>query len=312
MENKWLSYTDISKQLKVVIYADFECFFKTKIDTCTPNPSHSYTEKLTRHVPTGFTYKLVALYDDLSRDPVVFCGENVADMFIQHILKIQDRLDLVYRNPKPLHMTMEERSEFRSVEHCHIGQGVLGDDRVRDHCHVTGTFRGAAHNECNVNFRLRNRIPVIFHNLRGYDAYLIIQAIGKADKDIKCIPNNMEKYVSFSMGSMDFIDSLQFLPAPVGKLVSNLKEFKHIQACFTETLLLRKGVYPYDYVDSPDKLPETQLPPLLAFDNVLTGESITDEDYTHAKQVWENLTWFLLKNTTISTFYLIHYNWRCV
>ena len=177
---------DISKQLKVtyVIYADFECF-AIKMDTCTSNPSHSYAEKLTRHVPSGFAYKLVALNDNLSRDPVVYRGEDVADMFIQHMLKIQDRLDLVYKKPKPLHMTMEERSAFRSAVYCHICHGVLGDDRVRDHCHITGTCRGAAHNECNVNFRLRNRITVIFHNFRGYDAHLIMQVIGKTHKEVK-------------------------------------------------------------------------------------------------------------------------------
>ena len=81
------------------------------------------------------------------------------------------------------------------------------------------------------------------------------------------------------MGSRDFIDSFRFLPASLGKLVSNLKEFQHLQACFTESqmpLLLRKGVYPYDYVDYLDKLQETQISPLLAFDNMLSGE-----DYTH-------------------------------
>ena len=102
-----------------VIYADFECF-ATKMDTCTPSPSHSYTEKLTRHIPSGFAYKLVALNDDLSRDLVVYRGDDVADMFIQLMLKIQDRMDLVYRNPKPLQMTMEDRSVFRSAEYCHV------------------------------------------------------------------------------------------------------------------------------------------------------------------------------------------------
>ena len=145
-QDKWLSYTDITKQLTVsyAIYPDFECFV-TKMDTCTPNPSHSYTEKITRHVPSGFAYKLVALNDNLSRDPVVYRGDDVSDMFKQHMLKIQDRLglDLVYKKPKPLHMPMEDRSAFRSAVYCRICHGVCGDDRVRDQVshqwHVPGS-----------------------------------------------------------------------------------------------------------------------------------------------------------------------------
>ena len=292
-KDKWLYYKDVVKQLKVpfVIYADFECF-ATKIDTCNPDPSQSYTQKVTHHVHSGFAYKVVGLNDELSKDPVVYRGENVADAFIEHMLKEKDKIDLIYKNPKPLNMSEEDGRAFNGASDCHICHKELGDDRVRDHCHITGKFRAAAHNDCNVNYKLRNRIPVIFHNLRSYDAHLIMQAIGKVSDNINCIPNNMEKYVSFSMGSMDFIDSFQFLPTSLEKLVGNLKEpdFKHLSKTFAPdklSLLLRKGVYPYDYVDSPIKLTETQLPPPSAFENTLTGESVSEKDYDHAQNVWQ-------------------------
>ena len=292
-QDKWLCYKDVAKQMKVpyVIYADFECF-ATKIDTCNPDPSKSYTQKVTHHVPSGFAYKVVGLNDELSKDPVVYRGDEVADVFVDHMLKEQEKIDLIYKNPKPLNMSVEDWRAFNSAKDCHICHKELGDDRVRDHCHITGKFRAAAHNDCNVNYKLRHRIPVIFHNLRGYDAHVIMQAIGKVDKQINCIPNNMEKYVSFSMGSMDFIDSFQFLPTSLEKLVSNLKEadFKHLSKTFPSDklpLLLRKGVYPYDYVDSPLKLAETQLPPSHAFQNTLTGESVSEKDYDHAQKVWQ-------------------------
>ena len=94
---------------------------------------------------------------------------------------------------------------------------------MRDHCHVTGKFRGVAHSECSINYEYTGRIPVIIHNTRGYDTHLIMQAIDKIQgKQLKCIPNNMEKYISFSLGCMDFIDSFQFMSSLLEKLVENL------------------------------------------------------------------------------------------
>lgn len=76
-------------------------------------------------------------------------------------------------------MLREDEILFQKTTHCHICQKKLESDRVRDHCHVTGKFRGAAHNACNLNLKQKERIPVLFHNLRGYDSHLIMQAIGK-------------------------------------------------------------------------------------------------------------------------------------
>ena len=77
---------------------------------------------------------------------------------------------------------------------------------------MTAKYRGAAHNDCNsVKLRIKPKtipIPVIFHNLRGYDAHQLMQAISKLGKEKKCIANNMEKYITFSLGGLCFIDSL--------------------------------------------------------------------------------------------------------
>jgi hypothetical protein len=117
-------------------------------------------------------------------------------------------------------MSSEEYRTFYSEKDC---KKQLGDDRVRDHCHVTACYRGAAHSKCNLDYKFKGRIPVVFHNRRGYDAHIIMQAIGKGKgRKLNCIPNNMEKYVSFSLGALDFIDSLQFLNTSLGKLVDNL------------------------------------------------------------------------------------------
>lgn len=78
-------------------------------------------------------------------------------------------------------------------------------DSVKDHsCHITGKYRGAAHNECNFKLRLNAKtalIPVVFHNLKGYDGHLLMQEMSRVQGEIKCIPTNTEKYISFSLGN---------------------------------------------------------------------------------------------------------------
>ena len=96
-------------------------------------------------------------------------------------------------------------------------------DAVKDHCHITGRYRGAAHNECNLKLRIKpktDQIPVVFHNLSGYDAHHIMQAMSQLQKEVKCVANSMEKYITFSVGGLRFIDSLNFLQGSLDSLVS--------------------------------------------------------------------------------------------
>ena len=143
---------------------------------------------------------------------------------------------------KPLVMTEVDEQHFKSMDGCHTcGEKYTDKDvRVRDHCHITGKFRGSAHQECNLKLKIKPediKIPVIFHNLRGYDSHFIMQQIGEIakkhaytnkkgetrDLNINAIPNSMEKYMAFMLGNhLTFIDSFQFMSSSLDKLVSNL------------------------------------------------------------------------------------------
>ena len=101
-------------------------------------------------------------------------------------------------------------------------------DSVRDHDHMTGKYRGASHNQCNFKLKLNPKtmlISVIFHNLKGYDGHLLMQAMARVQGEIKCIPTNTEKYISFSLGNLRFIDSINFLLNSLEKLVKGSDEF---------------------------------------------------------------------------------------
>ena len=150
-------------------------------------------------------------------------------------------------------------------------------------------------------------MPVVFHNLRGYDSHLIMQQIGeiansRAYKNkkgeeqhlkINAVPNNMEMYMAFMLGNhLNFIDSFQFMISSLDKLVSNLPKelFKYTSEEFTGdklSLMSQKGVYPYDYMDSFEKFDQTELPTKELFYSVLNDQHTTNEEYDHAKQVWE-------------------------
>ena len=120
-------------------------------------------------------------------------------------------------------MRSEDWCSYKAATDCHVCKKSLEGDSVRDHCHITVKYRGAAHNTCNLKLRLNPKtttIPVVFHNLRGYDSHLLMQAISKVDGKISCIPNNMEKYISFSLDQLRFIDSAQFLLASLDGLVT--------------------------------------------------------------------------------------------
>ena len=100
---------------------------------------------------------------------------------------------------KLLIMSEEEEHLLQQSNSCWICEKLIDndDEKVRDHCHVTGKFRGAAHWNCNINFQLTKKVPVIFHNLRGYDSHLIFNELDKFDVKISVIPNGLEKYMAF-------------------------------------------------------------------------------------------------------------------
>ena len=307
-----LKFNNFHKQLPVpfVIYADFEAITE-KIHGCQPNDDKSYTEAYQRHTDCGYGYKVVCCYDDKYTKPVqIYRGEKAVYKFMEAMLdevKYCNKIMKKHFN-KPLRMTEDDEKEFQKANECHICNKKYNENdvRVRDHCHITGKYRGSAHQDCNLNFRITEKIPVIFHNLRGYDSHFIMQEIGetvkkhtytnkkgeKCQMNINAIPNNMEKYMAFMLGNhLTFIDSFQFMSSSLDKLVSNLPKeaLKYTSQTFKNEkldLMSKKGVYPYDFMDSFEKFNE-KLPSKEDFYSILNDEHITDKDYQHAQTVWD-------------------------
>jgi hypothetical protein len=291
-----LTFQNHHKQLPApyIIYADFEAL-TTKIEGPDLDPSKSNTQKTQHHEACSYCY-IVVRCDGQTEKPVEYRGPNAAEHFLRALQEEESKIKRVLANPKAMRMTPEDRQAYNAAMSCHVCEKPLEGDSVRDHCHITGRFRGAAHNACNLKLRLNSKtttIPVVFHNLRGYDSHLMMQAISKVEGRVSCIPNNTEKYISFSLGQLRFIDSAQFLLASLDKLVSANKPeafqitAQHEPDLYKRELLMRKGVYPYEYMDSWERFRETSLPSKESFYSKLTDEGISDADYIHAQKVWE-------------------------
>ena len=313
-DNNILKFNNFHKQQAVsfVIYADFEAIIE-KISGCKPNNDKSYTEAYQKHTDCGYGYKVVCCYDDKYTKPVkIYRGEKAVYKFMEAMLEEVKYCMKTMKKcfNKPFKMTSDDVDAFEKATECHIcnKQYTSEDIRVRDHCHITGKYRGSAHQDCNLKLRLNPdeiKIPVIFHNLRGYDSHFIMQEIGAIVKNhtyinkkgeekqmnINAIPNNMEKYMAFMLGNhLTFIDSFQLMSSSLEKLVSNLprEAFKYTSQLYKGKeldLMVRKGVYPYDHMDSFDKF-NTGLPSKEEFYSILNDEHISDEDYQHAQNVW--------------------------
>ena len=318
----YIKFNHFHKKMRVpfVVYADFECFTE-KIDTCQPNDNKSFTNQYQKHSPSGFSY-LIKCFDDnllaphLRHYTAESPDDNIPWLFIESLESDIKEIYNKFKIPKKMVMTPEDEIDYEKATHCHICEGKLKktDDKkekkVRDHCHLTGKFRGAAHNKCNLKFKIPKFYPVIFHNLSGYDSHLFIKNLGKSEGKIDCIPCNEEKYISFTKEiivdkfineekkevevkrKIRFIDSFKFMATSLDSLVKNLpkESFKNITEFYEGDelkLLLRKGVFPYDWFDNFGKLSSTSLPPKEAFHSILNDSGISEEDYIHAQNVWE-------------------------
>ena len=313
-----------SEKAPFAIYADFESLIKP-IDNCDPDPNKSYTKKHQKHEPISFSYYIKSfnesVYESRLRGYIKEKPEDpdAMDIFINWLE--EDVKAIANIKVKPMIFTEEDKQKFINASYCWICGEELGNDRVRDHCHYTGRYRGAAHNSCNLKYRKPNNISVFFHNLAGYDSHLFIKKLGTPDKkeNIKCIPKNEENYISFTKTiitgqyknkkgevkdkSFDIVfkDSYKFMSSSLEALVNNLPKdaFKNLDKYYTPKqakLLKQKGFYPYEYMDSVEKFKEDKPPPQKGFYSKLSGKGISNKNYNFVLNVWHSFNMETMKD----------------
>ena len=307
-QNEKMHFKNHYKKLKCpyVIYGDFECLTTQTTDGIKGTYQH--------HQPCGFMLNVVNSITN-EATPYLYRGEDCMVKFCSTMNNIRADIMKKMKTVKKIDITKRQEEEHKKATRCCICNGTFNQKdpaktKVQDHCHFTGLYRGAAHNKCNLDYCFRYfKIPVFFHNLKNYDAHLIISHFDKlnTDKDdVSVIAQNSEKYITFSLKQLEFKDSFSFLSSSLDKLVKLTKyegnekrkdwnnHFYHsnknlyVNSVEDLDLLTDKGVYPYDYMTDFNKFNETQLPNKEEFYSKLTESNIKDDEYERAQQIWKH------------------------
>ena len=356
-----MEFHDGQNQFKVplILYADFEAILKPMKES-NFNPEASYTKEINQNIPSGFCVNSVFAYGEVEKPLKLYRGEDCVEVFCDYVENEAKRLYHIFPEKPMKPLTSKQWRKFNRAMKCHICFKEFEQDNpeVRDHCHHTGQYRGPAHRNCNLRYKIPSYIPIVFHNLSGYDAHLFIRELGKKfDKGkIGVIAENKEKYISFYIDvvvdrykdklgkikekkiQLRLIDSMRFMASSLDALSSSLVgvsgmvcndnecegscEITHTDENYVAhgkckdchsgcskrqlnkdsifgnflslrvshndkqfRLLLRKGVYTYEYMSSWDKFKERKLPPKEAFHSNLYMNDISKYDYEHAQNV---------------------------
>ena len=238
------NYGEKSMKLLFVIYADLECLLE-KMSTCQNNLNKSSTAKLNKHTPSGYSLFTPSPFDE-SKNKLNFIEEMICKDLREHATKITN-----YEKKKMISLTIKEEIYHNKQKVCYICKKEFNNNdkkqqNVRDHCHYTEKYRGAAHNICNLRYKVPKEIPVVFHNGSTYDYHFIIKKLVKQfEGNFECLGENNEKYITFSVPlkkkiknkdieityKIKFIDSYRFMSSSLSKLVNNLSEGIHNNKC---------------------------------------------------------------------------------
>ena len=246
LEKDFIGFKNYFKQIPVPfkIYSDFESILK-KVDNdieCSANSS--YTRKYEEHIPCSFAYKVMCVDNRFRKKINLYRGKDAVNKFIKSSLNEYKYCRKVTRKHfnKNLTMSVEEEETFEQSNICWICNKLVenSDNKVENQCHISGKYRGGTHWSCNINLKITKKVPVIFHNLIGYDSHLIFIELSKFNVKISVIPNGLERYMVFTINkNLVFIDSMQFMNCSLNKLVKNLsdEDFKCLSEEFNDEQL---------------------------------------------------------------------------
>ena len=292
-----------------VVYADIESL-TTKIETPDINPESSYTIKTQSHQPISYVFRFVS-YNQIVMEnkTIIYTDEDCMDNLVE---ELEYLVSIIYNKPRasPIY-GREDKIRQANSDTCHVcGKGFNNrKEKLVNFEYFTGEYLGACHHGCK-NTK-PDFIPIFFHNLANYDSHLFITKLASKfnGEKVEVIPTNEQKYISFTKFSqvdrykdingkdkniyfrLRFVDSLKFMNSGLATLASNLprNKFKNLEERFSGKqleLAKRKGVFPYDWFDSIEKLKHKVLPPIEKFYSTLNEEGISQEEYDFALEVW--------------------------
>ena len=230
-----IKYNHGEKALKVpfIISADLECLLE-KMSTCINNPNDSSTIKINKQTPLGCSIFTSCSFEESKNKLNYYRGKDCMKKFCKDLKEHATRI-INHEKKKIIPLTKEEKINYNDHKVCYICKKAFDTidkkhHRVRDHCHYTGKYRGAAHNICNSRFKVPKEIPVVFHNGSTYDYHFIIKELVKEfEGNFDCLGENTEKYITFSVPLKKKIENKNL--EITSKLVDNLSEGIHNNKC---------------------------------------------------------------------------------
>jgi hypothetical protein len=267
---------------------------KCKGNVCTHKTVSPFTQE-----PIGYSMVFISRNGEVLYQNS-HSGNDAQFQFVKNLLDVEERLLEWITQNNAMVMTDLEEKAFQESTICHICQKLLNGDKVRDHDHIYASYIGAAHNVCNLNRTEKKKIPIYCHNLQGYDSHFVIQALGcdQRAKIVRALPKNGEKFKSLRLNSFHFVDSMDFLQGSLASVVNDLPtnhKFDILdqsglyekEDVSRKTLLLRKGIFCYEWATSVEKLKTAKaLPAKSKFYSSLTNVDITQTEYEHAQKVF--------------------------
>ena len=220
-----IKFNNYDKQLPIPfkIYADIECYNK-KINIQKGKSTKLYS----KHIPNSIGAKLVCIDDKYTKPIKIFEGKNCINKFLKWIFKIKILCNDIIKNKfnKDLIMTNEDEEKYKSSNTCWICKEIIKDDKVRDHCHITGMYRDAARKKCNLKLVISKKIPILFLNFEGYDGHIIFKELNNFKNiNTEVIPKSTEKYMSIIINrDIIFLDSMQFSNKSLDASSDNLED----------------------------------------------------------------------------------------
>ena len=215
-----------------------------KVQSYQNNPENFYTEKKAKHKPSGYAWCSICSFDDTRNRRYFYRGKDCIEKFCKDLKELGMEI-INFEEKEMIPLTNKEIKSYEKQKVCYICEKKFCDDKnkkseyelyhkVRDHCHYTGKFRGAAHNICNLRYKVPKEIPIVFHNGSTYDYHFVIKKLAEEFKgDFECLGENTEKYITYSMPlkkeddekityKLKFIDSYRFMQTSLSDLVDNL------------------------------------------------------------------------------------------
>ena len=297
------------------MYTDFKSILEL-IQGPGNDPIIPSTRGVNNHVLSGWCVHSEFAYGNVQNPLKLYGGKDCIKKVGDHIIGKARHLYQSFPEVPMTPLTPNEMDRYKRSERCHICFKPFKEDnpKVRDHCHYTSHYRGPAHMKCNLQYKIPFYIPIVFHNFSGYDALLFIKELVASSLDeakMGVITKNKEDYISFSIKvevdkyinkngierlkeiELRFIDSFKFMSSSLDSLVNNLacrgNEFFGFEEYSKNQykLLIKTGIYPYEYMTDWDKFKETKLPLKEAFYSKLNMTGVSEEDYEHTNRVWK-------------------------